>query len=208
MNPNENPLISALINEQATMALKLIEMGESVNVANENDDTALMMAVFNIDVFQAVFEALLMMGADLNVRNKNGESVIHKIAEFGTVDELRLLPKIGMDLNCKDKYGNTPLHVAASYGEVEIVEMLLMLGAQVNAVNEAGETPLHQAVDGNIMSHEVKYHLQVVKILIQNGANVQAKTNKGNTPLKLAQQYFEHSPQSALKQILIDYGAK
>jgi ankyrin repeat protein len=52
---------------------------------------------------------------DPNIKNKYGETPLHKAAFGGRVDVVKLLLEHGVDPNTQDKYGRTPLHEAA-YG--------------------------------------------------------------------------------------------
>lgn len=155
-----------------------------------------------------VFEALLAIGADINLRNGKGYSLLHQIAYIGSMRELELVQGHGLYINSQDLWGSTPLHVAAEYGEYILAQAFIALGADVNARNHVGETPLHYVIDANIWVHEVEYHLKTMRVLIEAGADLQAVTGKGKTPLQLSEQYFQNSPHGAIKSVLLEYGAK
>lgn len=177
---------------------------DEINRQNNKGEPPLLLAASN----EEVFEALILLGANLHLKDNNGETIAHKVADLGTVYELELLSKLGINLNVEDNWGDTPLHVAASYGLHHTVDALIKLGANINAKNQDGETPLHYAINNQMCSFEVEDHIKAIKILIQFGADIQAKTYKGETPLQLAQQYGNHSPYSILKEVLIASGAK
>lgn len=182
----------------------LIKKAGEIDRQNTDGNSPLFLAVSN----QYVFAELINLGANLFLKNKNDETILHRIAEVGTVDDLELLSNQRFDFNCQDKWGNTPLHIAASNGDYEIIEMLIKLGAEVNSRNDGEATPLHWAINSNFISIEVENHIRSIKTLLKHGADIQAKTKKGQTPLQLAQQYFDNSPHAAIEQVLLEYGAK
>jgi ankyrin repeat protein len=107
-----------------------------------------------------------------------GVTPLHRAAQQGRIDVVRLLLASGADVNAQDKYGNTPLHESALFGHKDVVALLLASKADVNALNKNGETPLHRAA--------MTGHNDVAELLLANGAGVNAKDNGSTTPLQLA----------------------
>ena len=85
-------------------------------------------------------------GADVNAKNVDGWSPLHRAASWGHKEIAELLIAKGADVNAKAAGGWAPLHLAAYKGQNEIVELLIAKGANVNAKNDIGETPLDFAI--------------------------------------------------------------
>lgn len=115
-----------------------------------------------------------------NVRSvdNNGETLLHKATQQGSVAVVKFLISEGANVNAKSKYGWTPLHDAANKNYVEIAEHLVSQKANINAKGQPGESPLHFAAD--------KGSINVAQFLLSKGANINAKTNHNSTPLHYA----------------------
>jgi ankyrin repeat protein len=123
--------------------------------------------------------ALLAAGADPNVRDDHGSTLIYSYAGVG--DVVRALVEAGGDPNLESlgEGEGLPLCFVASWGETDAVRTLLELGAEPNLREDAGtgNSPLQRAVNGR--------HLETVEVLLGAGAD----PNLGNsweTPLHVA----------------------
>jgi len=125
----------------------------------------------------AEVESLLAHGADVNVKDRFGETHLQHFSKIGK-DGVKLLLVHGADVNVRDTADQTPLHIAASFNYKEVAELLLAHGADVNAKDNKGMTPLHDAV-----FHQNK---ELVELLLAHGADVNAKTISDWTPLRFA----------------------
>jgi len=116
-------------------------------------------------------------GADVNAKNKVGQTPLHLAVANDHKEIIELLIAKDADLNAKDVWEGTPLYEAASKAHTEIAELLIANGADVNA-NIYGWTPLHSAArDG---------HKEIAELFITEGADVNAKDQDANTPLDRA----------------------
>ena len=110
-----------------------------------------------------------LIDQQINSKDKNQETLLHKASEQGDLMAVQYLIQVGAQLEAKNSYGRTPLHSAKTY---EIAACLIQKGAQVNSIDEVNRTPLH-----------LVERIQIAACLIQNGAQIDAKDRFGWTPL-------------------------
>jgi ankyrin repeat protein len=85
---------------------------------------------------------LLNSGADVNGRDKEGDTALMGASFWGHLDVVKLLLEKGASVNAKIKDGQTPLMAATDQGNLEVTKLLLERGADVNAMDEEGGTAL------------------------------------------------------------------
>lgn len=113
-------------------------------------------------------------GADVNEKDANGGTPLHRACAFGSTEMCEMLLDAGADVNLLNI--DTPLHRAACYGHVHICQLLLKRGADINGKSDGiKETPLHSAVRCG--------QLDVCKFLLDNGADINATDGWGRTPV-------------------------
>lgn len=129
----------------------------------------------------AMAETLLLLGADVEIRDSIGRTPIH-LAH--SEDAVRLLMRHGANINSRDSLsGKTALHsLASAYwaDKKNEIELLIELGASLAALDDQGNTPLHLASSQG--------RPEAVRALLAAGADVNPPDSKGNTPLHLAAQ--------------------
>ena len=81
---------------------------------------------------------LLTYGANIERRNKDGETPLMLASGFPTTDCLSLLLEHRADIHAKSKSGGTAIARACYHGELENVRMLLDHGADVDVKVTAG----------------------------------------------------------------------
>jgi tetratricopeptide (TPR) repeat protein len=131
--------------------------------------------------FRDMADLLLALGADVNVRARNGETpLITAIAERGDDNlELALLfIARGADVKAASNEGWTALHYAANENMPTLAQILIDRGAVVDARTMNGETPLHIAARQG-------RNKEVMNILLKNGADPNAHRKDGKTPFEL-----------------------
>ncbi|MBA3954931.1 ankyrin repeat domain-containing protein [Candidatus Dependentiae bacterium] len=101
----------------------------------------------------ASFTSILSLGANPNIRGKNNSTILHKAAEIGNKELVRLLLDNKADVTVKDDDGNTPLHI--------LIQSLIAKGTTIGTDN----------------------FITIAKMLLANRADVDAKNNEGLTPL-------------------------
>jgi ankyrin repeat protein len=126
-------------------------------------------------------QALIDAGADVNIKNDNGDTALMCAAYNGKLDVVKYLagnPRV--DISAKNNYGNTALMMAARNGKLDVVKYLAEdPRVDIKAKSNYGNTALMMAArDGK---------LDVVKYLAEDQrVDVNAKNNKGNTALMMA----------------------
>jgi ankyrin repeat protein len=134
---------------------------------------------------------LIDNGASITAKDKDGNTVMHAVAEEGRANIIPFLVANGCDINAANHSGETPLKVAATNDHLDdkkfqIARVLLQYGADVNAADESGWTPLHGAAQCSYIGGGDKAVPKLVRLLIEEGASINAKANDGTTPLHLA----------------------
>lgn len=122
--------------------------------------------------------ALIDLGINVNGRDEYGNTPLHRAAEYGVSDGVRLLLAKGAQINAKTERGNTPLHKAVVAGNADIVKQLVAAGANVNATNEINITPLHMAAARN--------QAEFVGLFLRKGANIKLRSDNGHTAGEVA----------------------
>jgi hypothetical protein len=115
----------------------------------------------------AVVRLLLDKGADLESKDKEGQTPLSWAARNGNGAVVKLLLDKGADLELKDRYGQTPLSWAARNRYKSVVKLLLDKGADIESKDRYGRTPLSWAADSR--------RAAVVKLLLDKGANLESK---------------------------------
>lgn len=125
------------------------------------------------------------MGANINSTDKNGNSIIYRMAlqrnlNLDQLNSINYLLVKGADANKTNNDGYTPLtaHLSSNLFNKDFIDRLIKYNAEVNATDFEGYTPLHYAVMNN--------DLDAVTYLIDNGANVNVKNKDSITPLHIA----------------------
>ena len=125
-----------------------------------------------------LIKGLIDAGADVNRKDKLGETPLHVAVVEGYKEIASMLIENGADVNAGDIRGLTPLHAAAWRGYRDIVILLIANGADINARDKDALTPLHTAA---LAGRE-----QTVVLLIEKGADVNTKNKNDLSPLHAA----------------------
>jgi len=126
----------------------------------------------------SVLEGYMMAGGDLNCRDHEGRTLLHRAASMGLDEMADLLTMRGARLNVRDHLGWTPLHLAVCHDNRKMVDFFLARGAEVNARDRRGFTPLHLAASP-----------EVAELLIKKQADIRVRNVFGLTPVEFLSRF-------------------
>ncbi|KAJ5139509.1 hypothetical protein N7448_002917 [Penicillium atrosanguineum] len=150
-----------------------LEKGANVNTTNEENQTALMVAIsFR---HEDVVSLLLEWGAKTEKIGTHGETALGTAALRGLDDIAQRLLLHGTDPDSAKNVGKTALSQAAICGSLSMTRLLLDWGADPNAVSSNGATALACAADNG--------RIQTARLLLDRGAQVDKCGYPRRTPL-------------------------
>ena len=189
-----------------------------VNAKTKFGETALHYAV-GMYRESAIEPFLAKRGVDLNIRGRDGMTLVHLAInkDWSILGRLILNPRV--DLNCGDLRGMSPLLLAAYWGKESAARSIIKSGgARLRVKDSEGRTPLQLCIkqdwrdltkmclnddevganeidrDGNTILHLLTSMgwADVVKHLLKGkSVNVSARNKDGQTALHLAAKYRE-----------------
>ncbi|HEY1172905.1 MAG TPA: ankyrin repeat domain-containing protein [Verrucomicrobiae bacterium] len=121
---------------------------------------------------------LISKGADVNARNKFGQTPLHRTMINGNLAIAKALVAAGAEVNGRDSQGVTPIHLAAQRRHDEIVRLLLDHKGEYDAHDAFRRRPLHMSIMGS--------SAEAMAALIKAGADYKFVDNFGNNYLHLA----------------------
>lgn len=90
-------------------------------------------------------KALLRLGANWKLKDKQGNTALHKAALKGHTDALKALIEAGCRADVFNINGDSPLHLAVRSSQDRCLALLVQLGASPAALNKAQKTPMSEA---------------------------------------------------------------
>lgn len=194
---DDNDIVIKYLIEQYKLTKNTHDASKYINIQNNDGLSTMHNAASNLNVIKYLHE----QGGDINLKTKNGSTIMHNITytDGEMNDELiKYFIDNGIDINLKNNDGDTALHNICEliYG-LEIITLFVKYGADINIQNNYGDTALHVAcqfkeenvreiTDGD---EEVRYlccNFECVKYLIDNGANIHIQNSLGETALHYA----------------------
>lgn len=137
------PLIEASSLRREDIVRYLLSKNANVNARNFLGRSALHVAYYLS--FRSppttIVELLLSAGADVNIRDENGDTPLF----YALRTDVEQLLVAGADPNVQNNEGNTPLHIATKYNFRNSVKTLLDYGADPFIRNNSGELPIDGA---------------------------------------------------------------
>ncbi|XP_050399699.1 uncharacterized protein LOC126816929 isoform X2 [Patella vulgata] len=147
-------------------------------------------------------ELLISYGAKLDVKDKDGNSILHVACEYGCVETVKLLLNTGrVDIESMDNDDETPILLAmrSRHQPVEKLELLISYGAKLDVKYTFGDSLLHAACMIGCV--------ETVKRLLNTGrVDIESMNHFKETPIFNAIFSFEKPIEKV--ELLISYGAK
>ncbi|XP_062874545.1 SH3 and multiple ankyrin repeat domains protein 1 [Trichomycterus rosablanca] len=192
---------------------KLLDKGLDPNYHDpENGETPLTLAVQCEPGAGEMIRVLVMAGAHIDFRARDGLTPLHKAVRAHAHTALLTLLSLGSSLDYKDRRGLTPLyHTVLTGGDTSCCETLLYHRAKIGVRDENGWDETHQACQNGNSQHlehllfygadsssqnasgNTALHIcalynkeSCARILLYRGANKDIKNNSGQTPFQVA----------------------
>ncbi|KYQ90942.1 ankyrin repeat-containing protein [Tieghemostelium lacteum] len=138
--------------DQVLMLLLNYE-GINVNLLNDDQNSPLhyFCQCFKSPNCQEPFQLFLKKGVNVNSKNRNGESVLHKATINNIVRLLMvdMLLKAGAEVNVINSRGESPLHFAVRLGREDLVTVLVKAGADITIRGNERKTCYELALQGH-----------------------------------------------------------
>lgn len=139
---------------------------------------------------------LLERGADIDMTDTSGRTVLHDTVWRRDTSLVRLLLEHGADAKRRDMYGRTAADLADAYGYHEIVRMILEMRPDLLRGLRDSITPI-------LLSATSRGDEEMVRLLVEGGACLEIKDTNERTALHLAAEYGHIS----IVRTLIDHSA-
>ncbi len=181
-----------------------VKEGADINEKNEPYGTTPLMIACNWEGHEDMIEALLSLGADPNLRDKQGNTALFAAASV-SAKAVKLLLDKGADPLAANELGTTAFTSCVTGILMESVDTTLAgffldLGADVNEAAGSGRTSGYTCL---MMAANNGAH-DLAKFLLAHGADPNMKAGDGNTALSLARKEGDE----AMVKILEEAGAK
>jgi hypothetical protein len=136
--PPETNLHDAVRQGDMELVAELLDQNIDPNELDNNGNTALWYIRDRLDILRLLIDN----GADLNLQNRKGETILHGAVLSGVKKMVPILLEAGANPNIQDSEGYTALHDSVSNmtPDPDIINLLLEYGANPNIRNDDGET--------------------------------------------------------------------
>ena len=122
----------------------------------------------------------LIESYEINVRNVNGASMLHKAIAAKKFDIANDLVNRGIDVNIMNNEGQSVGHYLSYYPNLQLTEKILEKGLKINIQDRWGNTPLWYAI------YNGKGNYELVELFIKYGADPEIKNKVGKSSVDFA----------------------
>lgn len=181
------PLHRAIYFYDSAVPVILLDKNKKVTASStkEFDELArTFVGMQNQDLYNDIIPSLIQRGAEVNSRNRRGETPIHLASLCGhpfASEVVRTLINFGADVNATDNDDDTPLHRTVRSFDEKVAKVLLENGANTEAVNNLGSTPLSYAC-----LEDRTRDANITRLMLKHGADPNARQYNGSFPLTYA----------------------
>lgn len=182
-----------------------INMGVSPNITlfDGHSPLTLVIDTASSDNWQNVATLLLNSGANPNMCNPKGKSILSMLVTAGESELVELAIRKGAKIECPFPSVENAVITAVHFKKVSCLKVLLEHGANPNAISNEGSTALMWAA-GRSNGIGSQKCLAAVKALLAYGADPSICNHRGYTPLMAAALIRE----ATTVQVLIEAGAQ
>lgn len=181
----------AILEGNISYVKEYIRKYKQVNMPLTNDDYRnrmihLAAASKNNDILSM----LIALKADLNIKNKIGETPIHFAVRARNLDNITTLLSLGIDLTIPTNKGETAMFYAMATGDMRVINMLYTNNSPVLGVDSQGNNLIHYCILNCPSYKEDDTKVpntkgEIITWLINHGVSTEQKNNAGVTPLEL-----------------------
>lgn len=181
------PLFYACQNTTDRIVRNLLQKGADMEVLCGEKSTPLTLIAcekMKIDVLQVLCE----FGADINVANDKGFTLLHNACFNQNLELITYLVTNGANVKAADRDGNTPLHILSTTYKPDTIKginLLIEKGADISALNNSMRTPFFESSCITDSQFSCK-NIPILKHLISLGASVDTQDINDCTPLYYA----------------------
>lgn len=150
-----------------------------MNYVDKNGNSLLIITLFGNSKMSErsnqIFNHLLSMGIDINIKNNLGNTALMYAASKGFSNIVSKLIAAGATINSQDNDNNTALIAATRNGHTEIVRQLIQAGADLDQKDQNNNSGLHFAI--------ALHRPDLINLYIAAGADRNCVDDSNNTPL-------------------------
>ena len=222
--PSKTPIRGAIENEHFDVIKLLATHGAEIDDKDEFGKTAIDCAksnevkellkkiirfkdsIFSPNIDLNLLKKLFSEGLDLNQRNHDGRTLLHKACLSGNKWIIKFLLNNNIDVNIKDNRGRTALHLTCLHNRVDIMKMIIEKGANLELKDNCLAFYSNVANDENSPLHLCCYRnsIECAKLLISKGANLNLSNETDGTPLMISAMIGNFN----MVELLLQKGAK